>query len=173
MLQPSVCRIWSSKHYYSFSGSFELERVLRAAPSGGGPALAAGAEPRHLLDVGAGGLAERGDGVDGADALREHGVGGELGELRGPEVGEQDALAGHPVRVDVRQRRRRLAPALRVLATDQNLRVRGSGFSIRASCLVSWTPPCSLGPQTLELCQCFRSVLPVSIQAAVGCHGYP
>ena len=85
---------------------------------------------RHLLHVSAGGLAQGGDAVHAADALCEHGVGGELGELRGPEVGEQDALAGHPVRVDVRQRRRRLAPALSVLATDQDLHLRVQGLAV-------------------------------------------
>lgn len=39
-----------------------------------------------LVNVGAGRLADSGERVDGGDALREHGVGGELGELGGPEA---------------------------------------------------------------------------------------
>ena len=54
-----------------------------------------------LGDVGAGGLAEGGEGVDGGDALGEHGVGGELGHLAGPDVGGEDAAAGDPGGVDV------------------------------------------------------------------------
>ena len=53
---------------------------------------------RHLGDVGARGLAERGDGVDGGDALRQEGVGGELGQLGGPQVGGDDAVRRNPLR---------------------------------------------------------------------------
>src|SRR5690606_4005502 len=53
-----------------------------------------------LVNVGAGGLAEGGDGVDRGDALREEGVGDEFGELGGPEVGGDDALAGDPAGID-------------------------------------------------------------------------
>jgi hypothetical protein len=53
----------------------------------------------HLLHVGASGLAQRADGVDGADALGQERVGGQLGQLGGPEVGGEDALDRHPVLV--------------------------------------------------------------------------
>nr|CAB3502720.1 unnamed protein product [Digitaria exilis] len=48
--------------------------------------------------------APRGDGVDGGDALGEEGVGGELGELGGPEVGGEDAVGRDPPGVDVAER---------------------------------------------------------------------
>ena len=48
----------------------------------------------HFHHIGAGGLAESGDGVDRGDALGEEGVGSELGELTAPEVGAQNALGG-------------------------------------------------------------------------------
>ena len=75
----------------------------------------------HLADVGAGGLAERRDGVDGRDALREERVGRELGELCGPEVGREDALARDPVRVHVGQRLDGQLPRLGLSASDQDL----------------------------------------------------
>lgn len=56
---------------------------------------------RDLRNVGACRLAEGRDGVDRRDALREHRVGGELGELCRPEVGAEDTLARHPLRVDI------------------------------------------------------------------------
>jgi len=88
----------------------EVQDVLLEA--GPAEADAGGEEPRadarvpphgvrHLGDVGAGGLAERGDGVHGGDALRQERVGGELGQLGGPQVGGDDAVAGHPLRVHV------------------------------------------------------------------------
>ena len=58
---------------------------------------------RHLRDVGARGFAQSGHGVDGGDALGEKGVGGEFGELRGPEVGGDDLLLGDPVGVHLRE----------------------------------------------------------------------
>lgn len=53
-----------------------------------------------LVDVGTGGLAECGDGIDRGDALGEEGVGHELGKLGGPEVGGEDLLAGDPAGVN-------------------------------------------------------------------------
>ena len=53
----------------------------------------------YLVDVGAGGFAERGHGVDGGDSLRQERVGGQLGELRGPQVGCDDVILRDPVRV--------------------------------------------------------------------------
>ena len=53
-----------------------------------------------LGHVGAGGLAEGRDGVDGRHALGEEGVGNELGQLRRPEVGGQDVVPVDPVGVD-------------------------------------------------------------------------
>ena len=55
----------------------------------------------HLGDVGLGLFAEGGDGVDGGDALGQEGVGRQLGQLAGPQVGGDDALAGHPLGIDV------------------------------------------------------------------------
>mmetsp|Transcript_77326 Transcript_77326/g.216153 ORF Transcript_77326/g.216153 Transcript_77326/m.216153 type:complete len:256 (-) Transcript_77326:575-1342(-) len=73
------------------------------------PDAAVGADgPGHLADVGTRALAEPGDGVDAADALGEHGVGDQLRELGAPEVGGEDPLAGHPVRVDVHEHLHRL-----------------------------------------------------------------
>ena len=72
----------------------------RAACCGAG--AAAGGALEHWLPctcMRTSGLAKRGDGVDRGDALRQHGVGRQLGQLRGPQVGAQDALAGHPVGV--------------------------------------------------------------------------
>lgn len=77
-----------------------------------------------LLHVGAGGLAERGDGVDGGDALRQHRVGRQLCQLSAPQVGAQDALLGHPVCVHRRERRHRRAARLRLLPADQHLHRR-------------------------------------------------
>src|SRR5262249_30862657 len=54
-------------------------------------------------NVGARLLADRRDGVDRADALREKCVGRELRQLRGPDVGGEDALARYPARVDIHQ----------------------------------------------------------------------
>mmetsp|Transcript_48282 Transcript_48282/g.121918 ORF Transcript_48282/g.121918 Transcript_48282/m.121918 type:complete len:255 (+) Transcript_48282:1059-1823(+) len=73
-----------------------------------------------MRDVGAGGLAKCGDGVDGGNALREHGVGRQLGQLRGPEVGGQDALRWDPLLVHTAQHFERLLPARGVLATDEH-----------------------------------------------------
>ena len=78
---------------------------------------------RDLLHVRAGGFAQRGDAVHAADALRQHCVRRQLGQLRGPEVGEQDAVPGHPVRVHIRQGRRRDPAGGGVLTTDENLHV--------------------------------------------------
>ncbi|KAG6550263.1 hypothetical protein Mapa_008223 [Marchantia paleacea] len=53
----------------------------------------------HLRHIGPGGLAQGGHGIDGRDPLRQEGIGGELRQLRGPQVGGQDVLLRHPVRV--------------------------------------------------------------------------
>jgi hypothetical protein len=47
---------------------------------------------RYLVDVGAGCLANRGQGVDGGDSLSEHGIGSEFGKLRRPEADGQNSL---------------------------------------------------------------------------------
>mmetsp|Transcript_2408 Transcript_2408/g.7055 ORF Transcript_2408/g.7055 Transcript_2408/m.7055 type:complete len:600 (-) Transcript_2408:266-2065(-) len=69
-----------------------------------------GADPRvspdgagDLGDVGPGLFAEQRDGVDAADALREHGVRDELRELRAPKIRREDPLSRHPIRVNVHQ----------------------------------------------------------------------
>lgn len=54
-----------------------------------------------LIDVGASLLTDSGDGVDGGNSLGKHRVGDKLGQLRGPDVGGQDAVAGNPSSVDV------------------------------------------------------------------------
>mmetsp|Transcript_150128 Transcript_150128/g.418289 ORF Transcript_150128/g.418289 Transcript_150128/m.418289 type:complete len:319 (-) Transcript_150128:404-1360(-) len=59
--------------------------------------------PGHLSDVRARALAKPGYGVDTAHALRQHGVGHELGELGAPEVGGEDLVPWHPVCVDVHE----------------------------------------------------------------------
>ena len=72
----------------------------RSRPTSQAAAAAARACKPLLVDrARTGRLAERGDRVDGGDALRQHGVGGQLGQLRGPQVGAQDAVLGHPVLV--------------------------------------------------------------------------
>ena len=53
-----------------------------------------------FVDVGTRGFAKRGDGVDRGDPLGEEGVGDEFGQLRGPEIGGEDALAGDPAGVN-------------------------------------------------------------------------
>ncbi|KAH9402222.1 hypothetical protein TYRP_016277 [Tyrophagus putrescentiae] len=58
---------------------------------------------RHLVHVGPGGLADRRDGVDGADALREEGIRRQLRQLRAPGVGGDDRLRADPVPVDLHQ----------------------------------------------------------------------
>ena len=75
---------------------------------------------RDLGDVGLGRLADLADGVDRADPLRQKGVGGELGELAGPDVRGQDALARHPGGVERDQFRDGGASGRRVVAADQH-----------------------------------------------------
>jgi len=57
----------------------------------------------YLLHIGSGGFTEGCDRIDRADALGQEGIGGELGELRAPEVGAQDPLLGHPMAVHTGQ----------------------------------------------------------------------
>jgi len=45
-----------------------------------------------FVDVGAGGLADGREGVDGGDSLGEHGVGSEFGEFGGPEADGEDTI---------------------------------------------------------------------------------
>lgn len=54
-----------------------------------------------LIDISAGLLANSGDGVDAGNTLSKHGVGNQLGELRRPDIGGQDALPGNPGSVNV------------------------------------------------------------------------
>lgn len=54
-----------------------------------------------LVNVGAGSLTDGREGVDRGDTLSKHGVGGELGELRGPEADGENAVTGNPVGVDL------------------------------------------------------------------------
>lgn len=88
----------------------EVEHILLEAGAteadGGGEELAAETRVRtdsagDLSDIGADLLADGGDGVDGGDSLGEEAVGGQLGELGGPDVGGDDALARHPAVVEV------------------------------------------------------------------------
>jgi hypothetical protein len=55
---------------------------------------------RDLVDVGVGGLAQGGNGVDRGHALGQVGVGHELTELRGPQVGGDDLGRRNPVGID-------------------------------------------------------------------------
>ncbi|BAS84779.1 Os03g0425450, partial [Oryza sativa Japonica Group] len=73
-----------------------------------------------LGDVGAGGLAERGHGVDGRDPLGQERVGGELGQLGGPEVGGEDPLLGDPSGVHVLERLDGGAPRGGLAAADED-----------------------------------------------------
>ena len=75
----------------------------------------------HLLHIGAGGFTERRDGVDGGDTLRQEGVGGELGELSAPQIGGEDALAGHPVLIHTLEHLDGSLAAHGFLAADQHL----------------------------------------------------
>jgi hypothetical protein len=45
-----------------------------------------------FVNVGSSSLANSRQGVDGGDSLREHGVGGELGKLGGPETNGKNTL---------------------------------------------------------------------------------
>jgi len=74
----------------------------------------------HLVHVRPGRLAQGRDGVDGGDALGEEGVRHELGEFRRPEVGRDDPLARHPVRIDADEGLDRLVPIGRAFAADQH-----------------------------------------------------
>src|SRR5690606_41386183 len=83
----------------------QVEDVLleaRAAETDGGfqelgPDAAVGADgPGHLVHVCPRLLAELGDGVDGGYPLGQEGISRELGQLRGPQVGGQDAAAVDP-----------------------------------------------------------------------------
>uniref|UniRef100_J3ND73 Uncharacterized protein n=1 Tax=Oryza brachyantha TaxID=4533 RepID=J3ND73_ORYBR len=75
---------------------------------------------RHLGDVGAGGLAERGDGVHGGDPLRQERVRRELRELRRPQVGGEDPLLGDPVRVHLLESLDGLPPLGGLPAADEH-----------------------------------------------------
>lgn len=55
----------------------------------------------NLIDISTSLLAHGRDGVDAGNTLGQHRVGNELGKLRGPDVGGQDALAGNPSVVDL------------------------------------------------------------------------
>src|SRR5262249_11686758 len=74
----------------------------------------------HLDDVSTGPLAEGRQAVDGADALREEGIRGELGELTRPHVGRDDPLARYPVSIDVDELLDRPATGGSVTAPDEN-----------------------------------------------------
>lgn len=58
------------------TGFEEFRPDTRVEPNGVG----------DFVDVSAGGFADGGEGIDGRDTLGEHGVGGEFGELGGPET---------------------------------------------------------------------------------------
>ena len=76
---------------------------------------------RHLGHVRASRLAQGADAVDAADALRQEGVGRQLGQLRRPQVGGDHPLRGHPVLVHSLQRRDGRPPRLGVLpAADEH-----------------------------------------------------
>ena len=74
-----------------------------------------------LRHVSASGLAERRDGVDGGDALRQHGIRGQLAQLGAPQAGAQHALARHPALVYACQRLHRCTPLGRFAPTNQHL----------------------------------------------------
>ena len=78
-----------------------------------------------LAHVGSGLLAQGRDGVDGRDALGKEGVGHELGELRGPEVGGEDALLRDPVGVHGLEGSDGLTARLEVIAAANQDAVRG------------------------------------------------
>lgn len=73
-----------------------------------------------LVDVGAGGLADGGESVDGGDALREHGVGGELRELGGPEADGEDLGRRDPVGVNASERGARVLALGGLQRTDED-----------------------------------------------------
>mmetsp|Transcript_331 Transcript_331/g.957 ORF Transcript_331/g.957 Transcript_331/m.957 type:complete len:525 (+) Transcript_331:274-1848(+) len=73
-----------------------------------------------LLHVCSRRLAERGDGVDGRDALSEEGVRRELGQLGGPQVGRDDALRRHPPLVHSLERGNSLEARLRLPSADEH-----------------------------------------------------
>lgn len=74
----------------------------------------------NLIDIGAGGLADGGNGVDGGNTLGKERVGDELGELGRPDVGLEDALLGDPVVVDIGEDLAGLAAGLVHGSTDED-----------------------------------------------------
>jgi hypothetical protein len=74
----------------------------------------------HLRHIGAGGLAEGGDGIHRGDPLRQERIGGELGQLSRPQVGGEDPVLRNPVSIHILESLNGL-PALGGLpATDEN-----------------------------------------------------
>ena len=73
-----------------------------------------------LVDVGTRGFADSGEGVDRRDPLREHGIGGQLGQLGRPESHRQDVLERDPVRVHVDERAAGALPGLGLQRADED-----------------------------------------------------
>lgn len=92
----------------------------RAVEELGADAVVGAHGARDLVHVGARGLADGRDGVDARDALREEGVGDELRQLRGPDVGGDDALARHPVLIHAHELLDGRMARFRLGSSDQN-----------------------------------------------------
>ncbi|TVU44955.1 hypothetical protein EJB05_04419, partial [Eragrostis curvula] len=74
----------------------------------------------HFRHIGAGGLAECGDGVHRGDPLRQERICSKLGKLSRPQVGGEDPVLGNPVSIHILESLNGL-PALRGLpATDEH-----------------------------------------------------
>jgi len=77
-----------------------------------------------LVNGGTGSLADGRQSVDRRDTLGEHGVGGELGELRGPQADSKDSVLRDPVGIDVGEGLARGDTRLALERTDEDS-VRG------------------------------------------------
>lgn len=119
-----------------------------------------------LLHIGASGLAEGGDGVDRGDALRQHSIGGQLGQLCAPQVGAQDALLRDPVFVHALQHLDCVLPALCLLASNQHLQrqLLCDGLTLAFSCILPLDDAC-FGPSLGANAQT-RSSDPAGLPAA-------
>mmetsp|Transcript_57290 Transcript_57290/g.79498 ORF Transcript_57290/g.79498 Transcript_57290/m.79498 type:complete len:234 (+) Transcript_57290:425-1126(+) len=74
----------------------------------------------NFVNIGTRGFAQSRDGVNARNALREHGVGHQLRQLRGPQVRGDDLVLGHPSGIDGRQRHDGSVACLGLLPANQH-----------------------------------------------------
>ncbi len=89
---------------------------------------------RDFRDVGASRLAESGHGIDGRDSLRQECIRCELRKLGGPQVGSQDAILRHPVRVHGLQSLHGLSTAGSLATSDEHTIGLGQIFNGGSLC---------------------------------------